>query len=114
MNRTQRLMLENSTFGCSTAKEAFMKLVTPDPEGMKRFWDKVKWRQDNRYWLKKTVKIAVKILREIRVMKITKEDLAAASNISNERMTEIVKGEADMTLSEIARIENVLNIKLND
>ena len=111
---TVKMIAENSTYGCSTAREAFMKLITPDPEGQKRFWDKVKWRQENRYWLKKTVKIAIKILCEIRVMKITKEDLAAASNISNERMTEILKGRADMTLSEIARIENFLNIKLND
>lgn len=111
---TAKMIADNSIYRCSTAREAFMKLVTPDPEAQKRFWDKFKWRQENRYWLKKTVKIAVKILREIRIIKITKEDLAAASNISNERMSEIVKGQADMTLSEIARIENVLNIKLND
>lgn len=96
----------------SANKEAFMKLVTVDPEGQERFWNKLKWRLDNRYWLNKTVKIAIKILREIRIMKITKEDLAIVSDISIERMTEIVKGQADMTLSEIARIENVLNIKL--
>ena len=111
MDKTSKMILENSRYGSIANKEAFMKLVTVDPEGQKRFWDKVKWRQDNRYWLNKTVKIAIKILHEISEMKITKEDLAAATNISNERMTEIVKGRADMTLSEIARIENVLNIK---
>jgi len=108
------MIAENSTYGCSTAKEAFLKLVTPDPEGQKILWDKIKWIQENRYWLKITVKISIKILHEIRVMKINKEDLAAATNISNERMLEILKGHADMTLSEIARIEIFLNIKLND
>lgn len=114
MNNTVKILAENSTYGCCTTKEAFLKLVTHDPEAEKRFWDKVKWREDNNYWLNKTVKIAVKILHEIRVMKITKEDLASATNISIERMVEIVKGRADMTLSEIGKIEKVLNVKLND
>lgn len=112
MNKTQRLMLENSIYGCPTAKDAFMKLITVDPEAHRIFMEKLQWRIDNRYWLKTTVKIAIKILGEIRTMKITKEDLAIAADISIERITEIVKGRADMTLSEIARIENVLKIKL--
>jgi len=76
MDRATKLILENSTYGCTTAKEVFMKLVTVDPEAQKRFLEKLQWRQDNRYWLKKTVKIAIKILREIRILKISKEDLA--------------------------------------
>jgi len=112
MDRTTRLMIENSTFGACSTIDNFLKLVSLDTEPRKRLLEKMQWRQDNRYWLNKSASITVKILRKLSDLKMSKADLALASNISIERMNEIVKGSADLTLSEITKIELILKIIL--
>lgn len=112
MNRINRLMLENSFYGCPTVNNAFMKLVTVDSELQKEFLEKINWRKNNRYWLNKSIKIAIKILRKIRIMKINKYDLANLTDITTERINTILSGSADLTLSEIGKIEKALKVKL--
>lgn len=76
------------------------------------FLKDVKWRQDNHYWLGPTTCIAIKILFELRDKNITKQKLAKETKITIKRINNLVKGKEDLKLSEILRIEKVLNIKL--
>ena len=93
--------VNDNLYGASLSKEAFLKLVTHCPESEERFRKKLKWRQDNEVWLKKSANIAIKVLSELRKQELTKEELASDTNISIERINEIVKGSADITLREI-------------
>ncbi len=75
-----------------------------------------KWRNENRDWLKKSIQIAIKILREIRRQKpingMSQKTLAEAIGVTPQYINKVVKGQENMTLSTISRIEAVLGISL--
>ena len=74
------------------------------------------WRNENRDWLKKSFQIAVKILREIRRQKsingMTQKSLAEAIGVTPQYINKVVKGQENLTLSTISKIETVLGISL--
>ncbi len=69
-------------------------------------------RRANRHWQKHAQKIAVKILMALRKQNITQKQLAEMINISPQQISKIVKGNENLTLQCIAKIEKALNIKL--
>jgi hypothetical protein len=71
--------------------------------------DKARWRQKNEYWLKYSFKIAVKILIAIREQGISKEQLEQRCGFELGRT---LNGDKDFTLSEICKIQDVLQISL--
>ncbi len=75
-----------------------------------------KWRKENRDWLNKSVQIAIKILREIRRQKpingMSQKTLAEAIGVTPQYINKVVKGQENMTLGTISRIEAVLGISL--
>lgn len=75
-----------------------------------------KWRNENRDWLNKSIQIAIKILREIRRQKpingMSQKALAEAIGVTPQYINKVVKGQENMTLSTISRIESVLGISL--
>ncbi|WP_439182503.1 helix-turn-helix transcriptional regulator [Carboxylicivirga taeanensis] len=93
--------------------ENFKKLISDDKSG---WLEKAKWRKENRAWLDKSAKIAVRILSEIRAQKpvngMTQKKLAEAMNVTPQYINKVVKGKENMTLETIAKIEQVLGISL--
>lgn len=73
---------------------------------------KAKWRAENQYWLKHSRTIAIKINKALREQKITQKKLAGLLNVSPQRANKIVKGQENLTLKTIAKIEKVLSIQL--
>lgn len=78
--------------------------------------EKAQWRKENRAWLDKSTKIAVRILSEIRAQKpvngMTQKKLAEAMNVTPQYINKVVKGKENLTLETIAKIEQVLGISL--
>lgn len=74
------------------------------------------WRSENRDWLDKSFRIAVRILREIRRQKplngMTQKKLAEEMGVSAQHINKIVKGKENLTLETISKIEAVLGISL--
>ena len=82
-----------------------------DPERSK--WiEKARYRRDNRYWLRKSKVIAIRILSQLNSLNLTKLDLAELSGIPIQEINSIVKGDQDLTLSTIATLEDVLGTTL--
>lgn len=79
-----------------------------------RWLEEARYRRDNRNWLKKSKRIALKILTQLDNLQITKVDLAERSGIPIEQINDIVKGNQDLTLSTITTLEEVLGIILTD
>lgn len=73
--------------------------------------DDAKERQSNN-WKDYSFKIAVNILREMRLQNITKEKLAQLIDVSPHFMNNVVKGKENLTLETITKIEETLNINL--
>ena len=84
-----------------------------------KLWEeKADWRKANREWLNKSVKIAVRILREIRLQKATngmsQKKLAEIMGVSPQYINKVVKGQENLSLDTICKIENALGIVLID
>ena len=73
-------------------------------------------RQANKDWAKRSFKIAVRILREIRAQKpingMTQKKLAEAMDVTPQYINKVVKGRENLTLETISKIEQVLGISL--
>jgi transcriptional regulator with XRE-family HTH domain len=73
-------------------------------------------RRDNIAWTKRSFKIAVRILREIRAQKplngMTQKKLAEQMGVTPQYINKVVKGKENLTLETISKIESVLGITL--
>jgi transcriptional regulator with XRE-family HTH domain len=66
----------------------------------------------NKAWLKKSMRIAVAILKVLRERKISQNTLAASLNVTPQYVNKILKGNENLTLETISKIEEILGIKL--
>lgn len=69
-------------------------------------------RKENRDWQKHSQKIAIKVLKAIREKGIKQKQLAEMIGVSPQQINKIVKGNENLTLMTIAKLENALNIEL--
>ena len=85
-------------------------------EESSKWIDEAKKRQTNKIWTKRSFQIAVRILREIRKQKplngMTQKSLAEKMGVSPQYINKVVKGQENMTLETIAKIEDVLGVIL--
>lgn len=89
-------------------KTNIIKSAIKDDKWLKEF----KYRQKNIDWLILTFKIAIKILSALDEQNISKKQLAKNIGCSLKKVNRIIKGEENLTLKTITKIENFLNIKL--
>ena len=89
--------------------EHFKKLAT----GEDKTWvETTKWRSENKKWLQKSAAIALKVLRTLREKGLSQKDLAERLSISAQQVSKILKGNENLTLETITKLENALEIKL--
>lgn len=73
-------------------------------------------RKNNNDWTKRSFKIAVRVLREIRTQKakngMTQRKLADEMGVSPQYINKVLKGKENLTLETISKIESVLGITL--
>lgn len=87
----------------------FKKLVTCQDSP----WvETTKWRSENKDWLQKSVAIALKVLRTLRERGLSQKDLAERLSISAQKVSKILKGNENLALENITKLENVMEIKL--
>lgn len=63
-------------------------------------------------WLDKSAAIATRVLRTLRAKSITKKELAEKMEVSPQYVSKIVKGQENLTLETISKLEKALSIKL--
>lgn len=86
-------------------------LVSPEPSGWR---DKAEFRRANRKWLRRSAEIAVRILSELQRRGISQAELARLMEVSPQQITKLVKGQENLTLDTIGKIELALDITLID
>lgn len=84
-------------------------LVSKETSGWR---EKAEYRKANRGWLKRSAEIAVRILTELRSKGISQAELARMMDVTPQHITKLVKGQENLTLETIGKIESVLNISL--
>lgn len=71
-----------------------------------------KYRRDNREWLKRSAVIAVKVLSALKAQGLTQKNLAERMDVSPQQINKIVKGQENLTLETIAKLELILGIQI--
>lgn len=93
----------------STFKEKLNKIVSNE----KSNWEeKAKWRKANKNWLLKSAAISLKIAKTLKEKKMTQAELAQKLGSSAQHVSKIIKGQENLTLETISKIEACLDIEL--
>lgn len=89
-------------------REKLLQLI----DGQSDYLKDTKWRIENRPWLKKSAKIALKILEQMDSLNYTQEDMCKLSGWDPEVISQICSGKYDLKLSEITFLELILKMKI--
>jgi transcriptional regulator with XRE-family HTH domain len=89
--------------------EKLAKLTTDEAPGWK---EKAERRKQNRGWLRKSAHIALTVLAELRRRGMTQKELAEKMGMSAQQVNKIVKGQENLTLETLDKLERALNIQL--
>ncbi len=92
-----------------TYKDRFLALVSEQDNAS---LDAIKWRAENREWLKKSQATALKILQTLKAKKMTQKDLAELMGISPQQVNKWAKGKENFTFETISKIEQALDVQL--
>lgn len=97
----------------SKALDRINKIVTKETSS---WLDDANQREVSRAWFYKSAKIAIRILREIRAQKpingMSQKKLAEALEVSPQYINKVIKGQENLTLETIDKIEKALGITL--
>ena len=75
--------------------------------------EKAQWRRENREWLKKSREIALAVLNAISNNPVmTQKELARQMGVSPQYVSKILKGEENLSLQTITKLESILEIEL--
>lgn len=77
-----------------------------------RWREEAEWRRANRAWLRRSQAIAVKILDKMDEMQWTQAQVAEKIGCSQQYVSRIVKGNENLTLEMISKIEDALELKI--
>lgn len=72
----------------------------------------MEFRRENRDWLLKSSKIALAIRRELRIRKMSQQDLAALMGVSPQYVGRVLKGRENLTLETISGFERALGVEI--
>ena len=84
-------------------------LVSSEPSGWR---EKAEFRRANRNWLVRSAEIAIRILGELHRKGISQAELARLMDVSTQQISKLVKGQENLTLDTISKIELALDISL--
>lgn len=82
------------------------------------FQEKASWRLTNQAWLDRSAKIAIAVLSTLRGNRAegkspaNQKELAERLGISPQQVNKIVKGQENLTLETVSRLEQALEIRL--
>jgi transcriptional regulator with XRE-family HTH domain len=90
-------------------KEKINDIVSEEPV---KWAEDAAWYEESGNWLDKSARIALKILRVLRDKNISQKKLAELIKVSPQYINKLVKGEENLTLETICRLETALQVKL--
>ena len=89
--------------------DIFLSLVSDKTSG---WLEKAQYDKQNQDWLDFSAEIAIKVLRTLRVKSLSQKDLAALMNVSPQYINKIVKGNENLSIETIYKLQNALDIIL--
>jgi len=74
--------------------------------------ENAQWRRDNELWLRYSRAITIRVLRAMDEKGITQSTLAENMGCTQQYVSTLLKGNSNMTLDTIARLESALQIDI--
>ena len=74
--------------------------------------EQAEWRRENWSWLQYSQKIAVKILLRMKQTGLTQQALAERMNCTQQYVYKILKGNENLSLDTLSKLEEVLGMNL--
>ena len=74
--------------------------------------EEAEWRRENWSWLQYSQKIAVKILLRMKQTGLTQQALAERMNCTQQYVSKILKGNENLSLDTLSKLEEVLGMNL--
>lgn len=91
--------------------EILKRLTESEDSG---FLERARSRKSNALWLRKSAQIAVRVLGRLKELNMSQKDLAVALGVAPQYVSKVVKGQENLTLETICKLESILDIVLAD
>ena len=82
---------------------------SPDPS---KWLEKAEWRKANRDWLRYSRKIAIVVAMSLEDLHISQRQLAELVGCSPQYVSRLLKGEENLTLETLSKLERALNVPI--
>lgn len=69
-----------------------------------------KWREENEAWLSRSFNIALRVLNTLRSKRMTQKELADKMKVTPQFINKVVKGQENLSMETIAKLEAALEI----
>ena len=91
-------------------KEVVARLKQHQSTTPSRWREKAEWRLQNKSWLRHSQHIAMIMLDKMEKTNLTQKQLAEMMGCSQQYVSKVLKGEENLSLETMAKIEDCLNI----
>ena len=78
------------------------------------FIGRARKRKSNAQWLRKSAQIAVRVLGRLKELNMSQKDLAIELGVAPQYVSKVVKGQENLTLETICKLESILGVVLAD
>ncbi|MBN1929717.1 MAG: helix-turn-helix domain-containing protein [Chlorobiaceae bacterium] len=93
----------------TTLKEKIDKVVAKQPSG---WLERAEWFEANQSWLDRSADIALRVLSTLDALNMSQKELAERIGVSPQQVSKIVKGNENLTLETISKLEAALGVPL--
>lgn len=94
-------------------KEKVMERLRKHAESMHSDWrERAGWRRDNRDWIQRSQEIALRMLNSMDEQHLTQRALAERMGCSQQYISKVLKGQENLSLETLVKIEDALGIEL--
>ncbi|PZX57024.1 helix-turn-helix protein [Algoriphagus ratkowskyi] len=94
----------------SNTEQKLKNLAAKNPTS--NWKEKVAFRKENKAWLKKSTRVALRILDALDDKDWSQADLARELGVTRQQVSKLVKGQSDFKFSTVSQLEKVLDIQL--
>ena len=93
-------------------KEVIVRLKEHQSPTPSKWRERAEWRQQNKSWLRHSQRIAVKMLEKMDELGLTQKQLAELMGCSQQYVSKVLKGQENLSLETMSKIEDCLHISI--
>lgn len=93
-------------------KEVIARIERHQSATPSRWREKAEWRLQNKSWLRHSQHIAMLMLDKMEEMDMTQKQLAGLMGCSQQYVSKVLKGQENLSLETMAKIEDCLHINI--